>query len=49
VLSVSCGTGRRDLEIRSLAKQNDEIHGVEISKEMSKIAIKKGIKCDCAN
>ncbi|MDH4468185.1 MAG: class I SAM-dependent methyltransferase [Bacteriovoracaceae bacterium] len=49
VLSVACGTGRRDLEIRFMAKQNYEIYGVEISGEMSKIATKNGIKCDHAN
>lgn len=48
-LSIACGTGRRDLEMRSLSKQNYDISGVELNSEMAKIAERNGLKCEVSN
>lgn len=49
VLTIACGTGRRDLQIREQSGQNYNIHGIEISEEMSKISRNNGIQCHHAN
>lgn len=49
VLSIACGTGRRDLEIRKKSGVDYEIFGVEISSAMANIANSNGLQCECSN
>lgn len=49
VLTIACGTGRRDLQIRAQSGQNYTIYGIEISEEMSKRSRENGILCTHAN
>ncbi len=44
VLDIAAGTGRRALNIREISNQEYEIVGVDISKEMAKIAESRGLR-----
>jgi SAM-dependent methyltransferase len=43
ILSIACGTGRRECEIKELTGKNLSFTGIEISVEMCKLAAKRGI------
>lgn len=49
VLSVACGTGRRELEIAAMLKQPISYTGVELSLEMCQAASRRGIRAVCGS
>lgn len=44
ILSIACGTGRREKEIGSLVSRGLRFVGVELSREMAKLAAMRGVR-----
>jgi SAM-dependent methyltransferase len=49
ILTVACGTGRREREIESLTGRPLQFHGVEVSKEMAQIVADRGLDVVCGD